>query len=214
MKQILCFGDSNTHGFDAMTCGRYDYHTRWTGLVNEALGERALICEAGLNGRTCGFEDPEVSGRNGLMYLNCELKTHKPLDAVVLMLGTNDCKAYYHADGAEIARQMEKLIRMVQTFSYWEGEETKILLVSPVPLDENCVGGDFDGQSVETARSLGEYYRRLAEKWNIAFADAGEWGVQLDFDGTHFTPQGHRRFAEKITEELGRVLDLAGKDCR
>lgn len=209
MRQILCFGDSNTHGFDAMTGGRYDYHTRWTGLVNEALGEQALICEAGLNGRTCGFDDLEVPGRNGLSYLNCELQTHKPLDVVVLMLGTNDCKICFHADGEEIARQMEKLIRMVQTFAYWEDSKTKILLVAPVPLNENSVGGCiFNRKSVETARSLGEHYRQLAEKLNITFADSGEWGVQLDFDGIHFTPEGHRRFAERITKELERMLNF------
>lgn len=209
MKQILCYGDSNTHGFDAFTGGRFDYQVRWTGLLGEALRGQVLVCEAGLNGRTCGFEDPEVPGRNGVAYLDCALQTHKPLDAVLLMLGTNDSKRCFQADGPAIARQMEKLIDKVQQFSRLEGKDTKILLVAPVPLGESCLCySDFGPQSVEVSQTLGGCYRQLAEKRKIAFADSGAWEIQLDFDGVHFTPEGHRQFARRITREVERLLEL------
>lgn len=209
MKQILCFGDSNTHGFDAMTCGRFDYHTRWTGVLNEALGKRALICEAGLNGRTCAFEDPDVPGRNGLASLDNELQTHKPLDAVVVMLGTNDCKFCFQADGANITQQMEKVLRRIQQITSFEGHPAKILLVAPVPLnrDSSCCS-DFNLQSVTISQSLSPQYRRLAQRLKAAFADAGAWNIPLDFDGIHFTPEGHRRFAQEIQRELEALLEL------
>lgn len=208
MKQVLCYGDSNTHGYDAFTGGRYDYFTRWTGRVNEALGKKVLICEAGLNGRTCGFDDPTVPGRNGLALLDCAIQTNKPLDLIILMLGSNDCKACYQADAASITRQMGKLIRRVKLFGMFGEGEMKILLVAPVPLDQRCVGDLFDSRSVEVSQALAEQYQSLAEKDRILFVDAGSWGVPLDFDGTHFTPEGHRIFAEKMTGIIQEILSL------
>ena len=33
MKNILCFGDSNTWGYDPVTGSRYAYDVRWTGRL-------------------------------------------------------------------------------------------------------------------------------------------------------------------------------------
>ncbi|MCD8146230.1 MAG: GDSL-type esterase/lipase family protein [Clostridiales bacterium] len=209
MKQILCFGDSNTHGYDAFTGDTLDYTRRWTGRVQKALGEQALICEAGLNGRTCGFDDPEVPGRNGRKLLNCALQTHKPLDAVVLMLGTNDCKTCYRASGASIAGEMEALVEQVEQFARLTDWEVKTLVVAPPPLGEaSATYRDFNAQSLAVSRSLAALYRDLAERHGTAFADAGEWDISLDFDGTHFTPEGHRRFALRMEEILRKLLNL------
>ncbi|MCD8189866.1 MAG: GDSL-type esterase/lipase family protein [Clostridiales bacterium] len=209
MKQILCYGDSNTHGYDAFTGGRLDYPRRWTGRVQKALGEQALICEAGLNGRTCGFDDPLVPGRNGRKLLNCALQTHKPLDAVVLMLGTNDCKTCYRADGPAIAGEMEALVEQVEQFARLTGCAAKILVVAPVPLGpESADYRDFDARSLAVSRSLAALYREVAERHGASFADAGTWDIPLDFDGTHFTPGGHRRFALRMEAELRGLLNL------
>lgn len=209
MKQILCYGDSNTHGYDAFTGGRLDYTRRWTGRVQKALGEQALLCEAGLNGRTCGFEDPEVPGRNGRAMLNCALQTHKPLGAVVLMLGTNDCKTCYRADGPAIAGEMEKLVEQVAQFARLTGCAARTLVVAPPPLGaESTAFRDFNAQSLAVSRSLAALYRDLAARHGAAFADAGTWDIPLDFDGTHFTPEGHRRFALRMEQELRTLLGL------
>ncbi len=209
MKQILCYGDSNTHGYDAFTGGRLDYTRRWTGRVQKALGEQALICEAGLNGRTCGFDDPEVPGRNGRKLLDCALQTHKPLDGVVLMLGTNDCKTCYRADGPAIAGEMEALVEQVEQFARLTGCNPKTLVVAPPPLGaESAVYRDFDRRSLSVSRSLAGLYRELAARHGAAFADAGTWDIPLDFDGTHFTPEGHRRFALRMEQELRGLLGL------
>ncbi|MCD8051760.1 MAG: GDSL-type esterase/lipase family protein [Clostridiales bacterium] len=209
MKQILCYGDSNTHGYDAFTGGTLDYTRRWTGRVQKALGEQALICEAGLNGRTCGFDDPEVPGRNGRKLLNSALQTHKPLDAVVLMLGTNDCKTCYRADSPAIAGEMEALVEQVEQFARLTGCDARTLVVAPVPLGEESITyRDFDRQSLAVSRALPALYRDLAARHGAAFADAGAWDIPLDFDGTHFTPEGHRRFALRMEAELRALLGL------
>ena len=38
MKQILCFGDSNTYGLIPEEGGRYPWRIRWTSILNEKLG--------------------------------------------------------------------------------------------------------------------------------------------------------------------------------
>ena len=91
MKNILCFGDSNTYGLIPFG-GRLDEHTRWTRVLSSLLGKDYWIHEEGLNGRTTGLDDPVWPGRNALDYLDLCLETHEPLDLTILMLGTNDLK--------------------------------------------------------------------------------------------------------------------------
>lgn len=59
MKQIVCFGDSNTYGLIPGTTDRYDWNTRWTGIVGEKMSRQGyLVQEEGLCGRTTIFDDP------------------------------------------------------------------------------------------------------------------------------------------------------------
>ena len=128
MKQILCFGDSNTWGYDGESKKRLPWGKRWTSLLqerfdvesqksnaaeeagdswnlssqshaNENTGtkESVRIIEEGLCGRTTIFEDPLRDGRRGTALLPTLLETHDGIDAVVLMLGTNDCKTVFGA---------------------------------------------------------------------------------------------------------------------
>ena len=47
-----------------------------------------------------------------------------------------------------------------------------------------------------------------AEARQIAFADAGQWGVGLTFDGVHFTSEGHTAFFEGIYGALKALLPI------
>lgn len=57
-KHIVCFGDSNTHGYcadpndSADRTDRFNEDERWTCLLQKALGEEYLVLEEGLSGRT------------------------------------------------------------------------------------------------------------------------------------------------------------------
>ena len=89
-KRILCFGDSNTYGYDPKG-GRYDEDTRWTMRLQTQLGPEYTVIEEGFNGRTCVYDDPIEGGyKSGAAYLPPCLMSHAPLDVVILMLGTND----------------------------------------------------------------------------------------------------------------------------
>ena len=92
MKNILCFGDSNTWGYVPGTGNRYPKQIRWTGLLQNLLGDSFFIIEEGLNGRTTVLDDPTRIAKNGMTYLRPCLDSQAPIDLVVMMLGTNDCK--------------------------------------------------------------------------------------------------------------------------
>ena len=112
MKQILCFGDSNTYGLIPATKDRYDWNTRWTGILSKKIEKNGYrVVEEGLCGRTTIFEDATRKGRKGANLLPIILETHKPIDTVVLMLGTNDCKTAYGATAEKIGSGIELLIK-------------------------------------------------------------------------------------------------------
>ena len=92
MKRILCYGDSNTWGYTPITGVRYDEHTRWTGRLQDVLGEDYCVQEEGLNARTSAFDDPFKPYLNGKDMLEGILVSAKPLDVLVISLGTNDLK--------------------------------------------------------------------------------------------------------------------------
>lgn len=69
MRQILCFGDSNTYGLIPGTKDRYDWDTRWSGQIGQRLWEdgcRIVERKDCADGRRflmirCGMADGERS---------------------------------------------------------------------------------------------------------------------------------------------------------
>ena len=166
MKEILCFGDSNTYGLIPGTTRRYDRETRWTGILSEKLYDKGYrIIEEGLCGRTSVFDDATRDGRNGAKVLPMLLETHAPLDQVVLMLGTNDCKTYNHASAERIGKGIEKLIQQIRKAD----PAIDILLVSPIELGEDVwkpgFDPEFDQHSVKVSKQLKQTYLKIAWKY-------------------------------------------------
>ena len=69
MKKIVCFGDSNTYGYNAKTIDRFTEEERWTCLLAKHLGGDYHVVEEGLEGRTACLEDPLFEGLCGFQYL-------------------------------------------------------------------------------------------------------------------------------------------------
>ena len=86
IKKVICFGDSNTHGYNSKTMGRFTEDERWTKLLGKYLGEEYDVVEEGLEGRTACFEDPLFEGLCGFKYLYPCIMTHKQVDLLIIML--------------------------------------------------------------------------------------------------------------------------------
>ena len=137
MKQILCFGDSNTYGLIPGTANqRYGWGTRWTSILDDKVRTKGYrVTEEGLCGRTTVFDDPFRTERRGTEMLPAILESHRPVDTIVLMLGTNDCKSVYSATPEVIGQGIEQLLDQINTVN----PDAKILLVSPIYIGERIL---------------------------------------------------------------------------
>lgn len=207
MKHILCFGDSNTYGLIPQINGRYSWDERWTGILNYKLGlDNYRIIEDGLCGRTTIFEDPLRDNRNGAKLLPAVLETNNGIDAIILMLGTNDCKTVYGATAEIIGKGIERLINIIKQYSM----TSKILLVSPIHFGEKVWHNEYDPEfspnSIVVNKRLANVYENIANKENILFLDASIYAQPSNEDQEHLNAEGHKALAEAIYNKLVDVI--------
>ena len=211
----MCFGDSNTWGYDADSGERFPFEKRWTSILQSRLGDGYNIIVEGLNGRTTVWDDPFSPYRKGADALPYALLSHAPLDLIVLMLGTNDSKNFFRNDAVSIGRGIRRLVEMIQSSDSGTADNApRILVVSPVPAvygDPDAAQfdlrefGDVDGHSpVALSAKLADEYRRVAAEFGCDFLDAGLHADVSGTDGIHLSSAGHaglgKAVAAKITE--------------
>ena len=184
--RLLCFGDSNTYGYDPCSylTARYPEEVRWTGLLP---GDWTVLNE-GMNGREIPLERQWAD-------LDALLDSHGPVDVMTVMLGTNDLLQHHRWTPQDVTDRMEAFLR-----HRLDHASTPLLLIAPPPMvQETWASSD---QDLLRARQLTDCYRALADLLSIGFADAGDWHVALSYDGVHFLPEGHRSFAAGLEAAL------------
>lgn len=207
MKSVLCFGDSNTFGTAPMPALgqelRWPCGQRWPGVLQGELGSGWRVIEEGLPGRTIGRDDPvEGADRNALRYLPACLQSHRPLDAVVFMLGTNDLKARFHLAAEDIAHGAHGLIDAVLVNSRPEAPAPRMLVISPAPvLERGCLAGFFTGaeaQGPRVARAMAEVCRSRA----VDHLDASRHIQVSPMDGVHLDVDAHHTLGRLVARWL------------
>jgi lysophospholipase L1-like esterase len=127
-RRILVYGDSLTWGWTPVApitpTVRHPAEDRWTTALEAALGEGYEVIAEGLSGRTTNIDDPTDPKLNGADYLPAALASHEPLDLVVILLGTNDTKAYLDRTPLEIGLGAGELINMVHESPAGSGPTT------------------------------------------------------------------------------------------
>lgn len=211
MKTVLCFGDSNTWGFrpDSITAPypvRHEPQVRWTGVLARELGPEWRVIEEGQNGRTTVHDDPLHTARNGKTYLPACLESHKPLDAVVLMLGTNDLKAYFNMPPGEIAAGAAVLARMILGSDAGPGNRApKLLLVCPPAIGDLSHLPDLAAKIPEgssRSRAFPRHYSSVAAALGCAFLDSQEIVRPSPLDGIHLEAEDHGRLGLAIAKAV------------
>lgn len=215
MKTVLCFGDSNTWGYDPDATAKWSLpvrharEVRWTGVLAVELGAGWHIIEEGQNGRTTVHDDPFTVARNGRDYLPACLESQQPLDAVVLMLGTNDLKEVFSVPASEIATGVGVLARMIlQSTAGPRNAAPRLLLVAPPAIGELSDRPDIAekfGSAVAKARRLPALYQALATQLGCAFLDAQAHTTPSPLDGVHLDAASHAKLGRAIAAAL-RVL--------
>ena len=204
-KHIVCFGDSNTHGYcaDPADCAdggdRFNEEERWTCLLQKQLGDEYLVLEEGLSGRTTVFPDPLHESMAGLDVIYSCLMSHEPVDLLIIMLGTNDTKERLGANAACIGIGMERLVMKAKTVPAWRGGKPNILIVSPPHIGEGLYlrpeGVPMGRGCPEKSRGLAPYYRQTAQNQGCAFLDAEGIAEFNKIDCMHLSRRGHAQLA-------------------
>ena len=207
MKQttILCYGDSNTYGYDPHTAGaRYPTEVCWTTRFSHAMGDGCRVIVEGLSGRTTAYDRVEFPWKNGYPYLTPCLASHKPVDYLIIMLGTNDCNVEMELSAEQIAAGMELLVQAAEEVTRSEqGYVPRIVVVAPAAIRPEIAGTVFayqlDETSVQKSHDIAPLYRKIAEEHGCLYLDAT--GVETSpIDCEHLTEFGHERLAELMTD--------------
>jgi lysophospholipase L1-like esterase len=209
MKRILCFGDSNTWGYvPASAVERFPADVRWTGVMRAKLGDGFEVIEEAQNGRTTVFDDPyEVVCKNGAKHLPVILESQKPVDLVIVMLGTNDLKTHLGQTAPSIAGGAGVLVDRILTSDAGLGQRApKVLLVAPALVAEGqCpFGTKFDG-AAEKSRGLGDAYQRVADVRGVPCVNAADHVTVPTTDCIHFDKVGHGALGVALADRVRRL---------
>jgi lysophospholipase L1-like esterase len=216
-KTILCYGDSNTWGYVPqpladlnITISRYSRDKRWTGRLQENLGDNYYVIEEGLNGRTTNLDYHIEPDRNGKRYLAPCLYTHAPIDLVIMALGGNDLKALFKREAEDIANGLSELIDVIQNSTYGSDMITPpniLIIPPPIPLpiieelyDEN--GSALFKRAIEKSKKLIALYARLAAEKKCFSLEDGDDILASSVDGMHFDCNAHAKIAVKIAQKV------------
>lgn len=210
-RTVLVYGDSNSHGSAPMpdfdSGQRYGRRVRWPGVLAADLGADWQVIEEGLGGRTTVHDDPvEGAIRNGGLILPALLASHKPLDLVVVMLGTNDLKRAFALTPREIADGADKLLRIIAASESGPGGAApQMLLITPPPvLEAGCLAEMFEGGAAKSQR-LAPEYARVAARRGAALLDAGQIIVSSPLDGVHFDSAEHGKLGHAVARTISAL---------
>ena len=190
--KILCFGDSNTYGYDPRSYfgGQYPAQNRWVDLLAQKLDCKAV--SAGENGR-------EIPRREGeLQRFDLMLSNQKPLDLLLVMLGGNDL---LQGNSVEVvAQRMETFLTRIPL------EQSQIVLIGPPRMQPGA--WITDDRLLEDCVRLNDAYRKVAERQGIRFVDATDWDIEVTFNGVHYSEKGHQTFAEQLFLSLSCSFEV------
>jgi len=211
MKNILCYGDSNTWGYNPKDGSRFPPDVRWTGVLKRELGPGYNVIEEGLCGRTTVWDDPIEGYKSGKEYLIPCLESHQPLDLVIIMLGTNDLKKRFSLSAYDIAAGAGVLVDIVQkSAAGHDGKAPKVLLISPIHVGDITKSWLEDmfwsENSVVRSKEFAYHYKRVAEEKGCEFMDAAEIVTPSPIDAIHFEASEHKKLGEAVARKVKEIL--------
>jgi len=213
MINILCFGDSNTWGYDPETQTRFSKKIRWTGILQKLLGTYFNVIEEGLNGRTTNVNEKEEHDlgyfrpyRSAMDLLSILIETNSPLDLIIVMLGTNDLKTNFNQSADMIAENMRLVCESIISNDYFQSKS--IILVAPTHINENSPNllDSFVG-TTSASQSFSNSCKKISDDLDLYFLDASESVIINEIDGLHWDANQHNDFAKVVCQKIKSVFN-------
>lgn len=201
-KRILCFGDSNTRGMIPVVGGFYPVAVSWPGQLQNILGFDYEVIPEGLYGRTIVAEEDGKSWKTGITHLEAILKSHIPLDFLIIMLGTNDIKDRHNLTPQQISEHLEQLIAKAKDLQ--KNYVTEFIIICPPSVVRPDSGLPLERMSLGPLKfeTLPKLYKEVAEKNGCLYINAGETIKLNHTDGYHLDENGHKELAEIVSKYI------------
>ncbi|WP_375230220.1 SGNH/GDSL hydrolase family protein [Roseobacter sp. S98] len=213
MPGVLCFGDSNTHGTQAMRFWgdrrRFAREARWPDVMARELGAGWDVIAEGHPGRTAVFDDPiEGSHKNGQRALPVLLESHRPLDLVVVMLGTNDLKARFGVSATDIALGIERLVQDISRSDAGpDGNAPTVIIAAPAGATETGIFEEIFAGAAAKSRALPAILEQMATRHGVGFFNAGSVAEVDPVDGIHLSAQAHEAIGRAMADTVRKQLN-------
>ena len=213
MKNILCFGDSNTWGFMPAKATRYEKNIRWTGIAAAKLGQEYNFIEDCISGRTTVYEDPCVKCRCGSASIGYSLLAHAPLDMLIFALGTNDLK-FTDSDGS--LRGITRLIDMAfhadilfDAYAPVFREDAKFLLLGPPiinPRIKELRPAHALANAAPESILLAPKYKQVAKDKGIYYLSVADLACPGEEDCLHLSAESHSRIGNAVADKILEIF--------
>jgi lysophospholipase L1-like esterase len=202
-QKVLAIGDSN---------GAFDF-----GWINQLANLRFddQVYNTAISGNTIGFDNLNNTKLNTLRnvnnFLDDAVSHMHGLDAVVIMLGTNDCKAVFTDSLKKVSENMETLITKIKAHPAYKEFNPTIFIVSPPPFgpEEMLIAKYHNGG--QRLESLVPKFKKIAEKKGCIFIDNYNdiKGIfkYVTTDGIHLKPEGQKLIATIIDKKMQQTLE-------
>ncbi len=200
MKRVLCFGDSNTFGYNPHNGNRYNKNIRWTGILQKFAGDNYEIIEAGGNNRTAFSDNPEGVAYTGYKLIQEYLKDN--FDCIILAIGINDLQKFYNPTLEQFQKSMQSFVSLVVE----QPAASEIIILAPSHIRENILNSNFrflfDEASVEKSKQITPIYEKIAKDYHCKFLDLNKLVQTSDIDGLHYEADQHKIIAENVIKLL------------
>lgn len=197
---ILTLGDSN---------GTFPYS--WPIQIKNAL-PNADVYNISKSGRTIGFVNLNDTTLNSLMVIDGNLKNaaehtgNRPYDFIVLQLGTNDGKAVFANQQAEVPVNMEKLIKKIKGSPYKVISQAKIIIISPPPYGSKAESTEKYAGGLQRMKNYSEEFKKIAQRNGCLFVNGlvtpGLNVETMTADGLHLDATGSRKLIEPVVAAM------------
>jgi lysophospholipase L1-like esterase len=195
---VLAIGDSN----GAAAGG-------WPERLKELIKADVFINNS-RGGRTLGFDNPG-NEFNGLANIDSCMdaavrEAGEGVDDVVVMLGTNDCKACFDKQLDQVEGNLRKMIEKIRKHNNGGKWSPRVTIVAPPPYgpDEKMLE-KYKGGSAR-AKLLSEVYKRVCAELFARFVDGHAvlepvWDT-VSADGVHINAEGQKILAAAISRQI------------
>lgn len=191
-NHLLIIGDSNGAAKDG-----------WVAQLKK-LRTNDVFLNLSIPGNTIGFDnlskDTLNTKKNIVSYLQRGEDSLKRIDKILILLGTNDCKAVFKDNQDLVIPNLEIVLSEIDTYSF--KKRPRVYLISPTPFAPDSLLTDKYKGGEERLLQLIPKMKKTAQRRNIPFLNLHDSIFseypQLNKDGIHLNKLGAKKAAKII----------------